>query len=293
MLMPYKQKVVETLCINENVQKKSENAKKLHSILTTNSDKPIIFLPDAGAEFGLRILAGIRLVYFHLSKNKIVCCRKSEICLYPKCKHFTEWIDPISDCHVNGGNYNDIKWKEILKKFPDYYPLKSIGWKDVLNLKKELILIEPNIKIPFTPNKKGLKVKVVIGTRARKHDEWKNWSHWQKIGDKLKKNNISYAVVGSENGSCEIKGMDYISKNTDEVIELMQNADLFIGTDSGTSHLACEIGCKMIVFRNNERNTWYKNFFPTMQFRNSNVNIVENGWNKPNEVIDAVFENYK
>jgi len=35
------------------------------------ADRPILFLPDAGVEFGHRIMTGIRLAYFHRSKDKI------------------------------------------------------------------------------------------------------------------------------------------------------------------------------------------------------------------------------
>jgi hypothetical protein len=216
--------------------------------LTHGKDKPCLFLPFVG-EFGHEIMSHIRLVHFHHAKEKVVCCRPGHEVLYPSATSFvTDWEDPIPDFRKVGTLRNRVlRWPELRVRYPDHYAVKA----GMLAPEQEVMIIEPGQRIPFQPKKRGLTADVVLGVRNRAFCPERNWKHWQQLADAITAAGLTFAVIGRKDTSCELTGQTHHSGDydTDAAIELLQNCKLYVGTDSGTSHLAAEVGAKMLLFR--------------------------------------------
>jgi hypothetical protein len=245
-----------------------------------------LFLPNVG-EFGHVIMSGIRIVHFNKSPHKIVCCRKGQEVLYPSATEFyTDWEDNIPDTHrIGSGRYTRLEWTDIREKFPDAVAVES----DNLHPIAELVCIHPELPIPFKPLTRGLKADVVLGVRRREFCPERNWKHWQRLANAVTKAGYTFAVIGDLKTSFHLKGEvvhsgDY---DTDCAIELLQNAKLYIGGDSGNSHLAAVTDVRMLVFREEEAGS--RDLTYRMRMTNHTLTVLRRVWDKPKVVIDAAL----
>jgi hypothetical protein len=214
--------------------------------LNIGANKPCLFLPFVG-EFGHKIMYHIRLLQWHRASRKVVCCRPGDEVLYPSADEFvTDWADPIDDSIRAGTDRAHRQWPELESRYPGHEIIPAGG----LTHRQEMFCIEPAGKIPLRPKRWGLAVDVCIGTRARQFMPEKNWPHAQLIADWCREHDLSYAVIGTRQNSYPLDGMACMSGDfgdVDAAIELLQNCRLFVGTDSGSAHLAATVGCRMFV----------------------------------------------
>jgi hypothetical protein len=246
--------------------------------------RPCLFLPFVG-EFGHLIMSHTRLVHFHKAKTKIVCCRPGEEVLFPSATAYvTNWTDPIPDEKRAGTiRSNRHKWPELTALFPNHYPVRAGN----LTPSQEMYPLHEGQPIPFRPRRRGLSADVVIGTRSRKFDPQKNWPHWQAVADAIQATGRSFAVIGHADTSQHLSGEvchsgDY---DTDAAIELLQSCRLYIGQDSGTSHLATASlppAVPMIVLRHG----WGRDFTVRMMKEHAALTVVD-AWNDPAKLISA------
>lgn len=251
------------------------------------SKKACVFMPFMG-EFGFFINTFSRYVNYFKCLKKIVCCKKGQEVFFPSAdEFFYDWEDFHDDKNKLGANIptGDSKYKKIKAKISS----KFRGF-DVIEVGHEIpyrfVQFMPVDLIPFCEE---LKYDVVIGPRNRARDIQRNYPEekWQKIVDKLIKNGFSVASIGQKETSYDLKGVSYNSwdnnRPTDAMISMLQNCKLFIGTDTGTSHVATMCGCPMIIFRKQD---WSTNFIPFMKQINSNFLFIEDGWENEDSIIN-------
>jgi len=168
------------------------------SSIFTPSEKTTVFLPNYG-EFGPVIDKLVKIVHFHKSPKKIVCCKKGEEALYPSAdEFFYDWEDFVNDedkwgffskrkiaNHVNN-NYQDYKRRlsveidQIKSKLGDdknYVHLWNFNIDKTFTSKYSHIF-RPELK-PIV--KYGLNVDVVISPRYRKSRLESNCTFWRDI----------------------------------------------------------------------------------------------------------------
>jgi ADP-heptose:LPS heptosyltransferase len=131
---------------------------------------------------------------------------------------------------------------------------------------------------------------VVIGLRYRALFAERNWTHWQTVADALVARGISFACIGARPTTLDLAGQACHSADydTDATIELVQNARLYLGTDTGISHLVSTIGADMLLFR--ETASGSRDLTPRMRAVNrGRTDVIEHGWDNPGAVIDAAL----
>jgi hypothetical protein len=256
--------------------------------LEDGAGESCLFLPFVG-EFGHEILTHIRIVHFHRAAAKVVCCRPGSEILYPSASaHVTDWKDPIPDERRAGTiREGEIFWPEIVNRFPSLHQVPAGG----LTYQQEMYAIEPDARIPFRPKRRGLRVDVVFGVRRRAFAPEKNWQHWQKVADAIARAGYSFAVIGARETSDDLRGQRCHSGDldTDAAIELLQNCRLYVGSDSGNSHLASTVGASMLIFR--EPRNGMRDFVPRMKLVNPDrIEFDAEGWDNPESVIVRTLE---
>lgn len=229
------------------------------------SERKVVFLPFYG-EFGFYIMSHIRWVHHSSAPEKIVCCVRGDECFFPSASSFYyEWQHPFED------------WRRCGLR--DKYSFKSIApTKLELDLFKRLkekysdaFLAQLQRPIPFSQVHKWPvpvhapalhipKVDVVICARHRQahtHEGDKgmrNFRHWQPLADHLVSRGFTFAVIGNADTSFEVRGATIVNwkhpNKTDVMISLLKQCGLYIGTDTGPTHLAALLGVPMLVFRN-------------------------------------------
>jgi len=249
--------------------------------LTAGADKPCVFMPFLG-EFGHLVMSHIRLVHFHQSKEKVVCCRPHERVLFPSATSFEhDWTDPIDDKDRCGtGMSTPAMWPQIVAKYPNHR-LMTAG---DLTRQQQHWCLYPDRRVPFRPLTRGLKADVVMSTRRRAFDAPKNWKHWQMLADAMMADGHTVAVVGHPATSQQITGA-YMSEDTDAAIELLQQCKLYIGSDTGAAHLAAEAQAPMLVFGLYDQSR--DDYRPRMVAVNHKTTLLDDVWNDPHAVIQA------
>lgn len=256
------------------------------SIMYKKYNKPVVFLPNYG-EFGPVMGKIISIVHFCNAPKKIVCCKPGEEAYYPSASYYYDWIyDLVDDEHKWGSftkrklvykgrekrvnlKYGEYKQRaaddcDRIKKYfgPDYeyippWSFDVLDWawtQDYSHLFR--FELKPLVE-------KQLNVDVVISPRNKKARPDNNFDQWPIFVKALSENGFSVGLVGSKESSHLVDGYKYASweneDNASACIELIKKCKLFVGLDTGTSHLAAFISVPMIVFQGNtpkHSSTW-------------------------------------
>jgi len=273
--------------IAEHTTQPPTHIEMLLARLDVGAGEDCLFLPFVG-EFGHEIMSHIRMVHFHKASTKVVCCRPGNEVLYPSADSYvTDWTDPITDAERVGTIRDQvIAWPDLIARFPQHRPIAAGN----LSFEQEMHCIGEGEPIPFRPKLRGLTSDVVFGIRNRKFAPEKNWQHWQALAAACRSAGLTYAVIGGRDTSADVDGQVCHTGDldTDAAIELLQQCRLYIGTDSGGSHLASTVGAPMLVFR--EPRNGMRDFVPRMARVNpGRVQYLADGWDKPQDVAEAML----
>jgi hypothetical protein len=271
----------------------SPGIRDLLARLDDGAGRPCLFEPPVGTEFGHEVITCVRMIHFHRGSEKIVCCRPGHEVLYPLASAcITDWTDLIPDA-IRTGTSRRIsmemvpQWPAIRARYPQHHIVSCRG----LTLEQELYVICPKIAIPFRPKKRGLRADVLFGVRKRDLAAHRNWLHWTRLAQAASAAGLSFAVGGAKETSFDLAGQlahsgDY---DTDAAIELLQNCRLFVGTDSGASHLAAAVGAPMLIIGRNESEEFWNFTRLMMQVNPNPIEVVREAWNDPARIAGRMI----
>jgi len=180
-----------------------------------------------------------------------------------------------------------IDWPDLIARFPDAVPLPAGD----LTPTQELHCIHQGEPIEFHPRRRGLYAEVLLGIRQRQIFPERNWPHWQSVADALELAGRTFGVVAARETSHDLGGQQFHTGDfdTDAAIEALKNCRLYVGTDTGVSHLAATVGVPMLVFRTELGSS--RDLTPQMIQRNpGRVTVLPaSAWRHPSHVIDGIM----
>jgi hypothetical protein len=208
-----------------------------------------LFLPWLG-EYGSFVLYWIRYVHFHGAARKTVCCARGDEVYFPSASGFVyDWTDPIPDARKVGTGCRGIA-AEAQAELRRYLGAAYAGYRLESAGPMPLPASFAELTFPLTPAlRRGLAVDVVLGCRRREFAPQRNWPHWTPLVERLKAEGLRVGVIGRQDDlpCADIRSWDY--GDASAVVELLQECALYIGTDTGTSHLAAFCSTPAIIFR--------------------------------------------
>lgn len=234
------------------------------------------FLPFLG-EFGCLIADYARAIHAHPAKRKLVFCRHGEECLFPSATEFRyDWTEAPDD---------------RLAGVAGTEPRELPGWKVVApNAKADFGKVAKVKFMPAAPERLPM-VDVVIAPRVRRVAKGRNWQHWRELVIRLRSLGLKVGVAGVQATSQAVDADCFAWQHpggaTAGTVDLLSKCRLYIGTDSGVSHLAALMDSPSIIINQgvNVRNQ-------LAELRSANRGYVDilpaSDWEGTNGVIDAV-----
>lgn len=254
---------------NFNITQSDIDNSHILKTMFDGSDKPTVFMPNFG-DFGPVVHKLIKIVHFFECSKKIVCCKRGEESYYPSADEFYyDWDSFVEEKHrwaffskrkitSIGKNekygYYQKRYSEECDKIESYFGNK-FNYIHLWKFNVDSIFERHDNLFRFDLKPKvfnNIKTDVVIVPRKRESRKKNNFLHWEKIIDEFNKNGFSVGCVGSEEESFKLKNSkvnswDY-EDNSGAVIEMLLNCKLYLGLDTGTSHLASFMSTPMIIF---------------------------------------------
>jgi len=249
--------------------------------------KTIIFLPNYG-EFGSTIYKLVRIVHFYNAFKKIVCCKRGEEVLFPTADEFYyDWEDKVEDVHRWGfftkkkiQGVKNHRYREYQKMIAvDFDRIKSKFGSDCnyvhlwkFNKDHSFAFYAHHLRVDLKPKiLKNIRADIIITPRYRKSRTENNFLEWDKLINIFNKNGYTVGCIGSKEQSLDIEG-SYVNSwsyedNLSAILELMNNCKIFLGLDTGVSHLASMLSIPMIVFSHSNQKHYL-----TWMMRNSTTN---------------------
>ena len=231
------------------------------------SDNPCVFLPHYG-EFGWLIMHHIRLINHFKSPYKTVCCPSDHRVYFPSANEFIDWVNPLPDADRQGimrcfENDDRTKLIKLFRETRKEYDIIESN-KFSIDLLSEIFKLNPISQIKEIP-------LVSICARNRNRRAWQNCNKWDKIIEYLLSKNYKVASIGKKDSSkffyqIKINSWDY-PDNESACVEILSKSKLYLGNNSGMSHLAAFCQTPMIVFDEIPRG---RNFIRNMQATNKN-----------------------
>lgn len=253
-----------------------ENSLVLSTIFN-NSEKPTIFLPYHG-EFGAVIERLIKIVDFHKSKRKIVCVRKGDELYFPSANGFYyDWNDFVPDRYRRGFHWGRCpknekkKMQQLLHE--EFEKIKNLfGTEEEVNYVHLWKFDNDHVYSKYSKHFRvdldykeeyDINVDVVISPRLRNSRPENNYNHWEDIVNSLNKEGFSVGAIGSESASQRLTGVvnswDF-ENNSNAIIQMLKTCKLYIGLDTGVTHLASMLSIPMIVF-SHANQKWYLTYY--------------------------------
>lgn len=273
------------------------------------NDKAVI-LPFYG-EFGWFLTSHVRLVHYLDVSDKIVCCRKGEEIYFPSANSFFyEWKDLFEDAEkcgfrntwpINPIFRETVEEKALSTRLSGLYPEHEL-LEFCYAIPPEMVQYFP---VPIKVNRKyGLKPDVVICARRRYTNGdfgdggERNYKHWPRVVGSLVKKGYQVGIIGRRDTSCDLSRVQCRSWEYEDsvgaMLEMLSGARLFIGTDTGPTHLAAILRTPMILFRNGHEklspDMLRRCVVPIARRQGFYAQIVSDGWDDPSEVVSAAFE---
>lgn len=251
------------------------------------STRDVVFLPYFG-EYGHFILGYIGFVHTHtIFRNKIVCCRKGDECYFPSASRFNiiddkvyDFVPPDAQRGWDAGSFHSYirdVYHTIKQDFPGYdFITPVMGYRYV--------------QFELRPKLRGLNFDIILGTRNLRKDRRRrkmNWGRWQELADLLIANGLTVGVIGREKSSFAVKGCTHswdCGNDGDCVVEMMQNCKVYVGVDSGVSHLACFLRKPTILIP-----LWMSYFVDAMVDVNPDVDRME-GFDPYKGNVEVVYD---
>jgi len=239
---------------------------RLLRTIYAGSDKPTLFTPNYG-EFGPVPDKIIPLVHYFDSPHKAVCCKRGDEVFYPTASEFYyDWEDYIEDeyrwgvfAYKNKSKNPKIdehvriyheQFQKILDQYGSQFTYIHIWKFQVDHLWNEYGCQFPVSLQPLIT--RHIQADIVISPRNRKSRPENNLMIWDQFIEAMHTHGHSVGSIGVKHYSlelahCDVNSWDY-EDNSSAVVEMLQNCKLYVGLDTGSSHLASLLSVPMIVF---------------------------------------------
>jgi hypothetical protein len=265
-------------------------------------DEPIVVLPYYG-EFGHFVNSFIRQVHYLYAPAKIVCCRPGEEVYFPSATGFYyDWNDPF---------YSDKKvgfrdgWPPATS-FPLTPEEVSLLGRLRLQFREHRItaLTQPlttaqvvSMHVPITIRSVAIpRFDLVVCCRRRSWEAYRNFDRWPEVLAPLSARGFTVAIVGEPDTSYDFDFVQFRSwthaPNAEAVVEALSNARLYIGTDTGPSHLAALVSPALLLFRNEAcpHQNYIKDVLSLVAAnRFVPFRYLSDGWENPTEVSETAL----
>lgn len=258
-------------------------------ILTQEPVEVGLFPPYFG-EVGWWIMRHVRFVHQHPAKMKIVACQRGQEPLFPTAHDFYyDWENTIPD-HLRGDDNDALA---ISVKAPIIARMQAI-WQPAtvcptLDFGRTLLPVKFQLgEIPAVlPG-----VDVAICPRYREHVPQRNWPHWVWLADQLVVRGLKVGVVGSQESSQEtmanVRAWEHPLGATAGTLDLLRHCKVYLGTDTGPSHLAALMDVSMILFMKLLHGSLMVNEIKAGTAREI-LDLGADGWDHPEHVLQVVL----
>lgn len=251
----------------------------------------MLVMPFFG-EFGWLILKHIRHVHKIKAARKIVCCQKGQEVLYPSAtEFFTNWIDPVRDntrCST-GLHWMDRRFLSTVNKIKESYP-----GVEIMDLNYDCPWhTSDSVKPVLRPQSYFSGIDVTCGVRRREFGADANWAHWPSVVAALRSLGLRVGLVGAKETSqseimCDAASWQHPDGETAGSVDLLQKCKLYVGSDTGVSHLAAMIDTPMVMFYFASRGRPDLTGIMQRATRGFYYRAPDAAWGRPDEILGAV-----
>jgi hypothetical protein len=260
-----------------------------HNRVKISAGQDCLFLPAHGLEFGHEIMHRCRLIHAHHARKKIVTCKRGHDVLYPSADQIIHYDDIVPDRERAGAGRDEFREDEL------EHLAACNGWTTVRTggfTSEQEYECRYDTNLTLTPRKRGLQADVMLGIRYREFCPEKNWTtdKWNAVAAGLMAAGFTVAVAGKRPYTLDVDHQlfhtgDY--PDTDATVEALQNAKLFISTDTGVAHLAALVKTPSLLFRHPGH---HRDYIPIMTEINRNTYPINQCWNNPQRIIDVAVK---
>lgn len=222
-----------------------------------NYEGATVVVPWIG-EFGWAIIRHFRYFNWLDRPRKIACCPADWAPFYPTADEtWSDYTNPVPDSNrcvdtgwTDHGAYRRFL-DELTPRLADRFPGAEIH--------------EPNFGCPYhMADAPGFKfcptvrpalpaVDIALSPRQREFDGSRNWPHWGCLAGAIRKAGLTVGIVGREATTfaipkAEAYAWQHPDGDTAGSIDLLARCRLYVGTDSGLTHLAAMMDAASLVF---------------------------------------------
>lgn len=291
--------------VSDHIKEESIKKSFMLSEIYKKRTKPIVLLPNYG-EFGCVPVYLMKMFEHIKAPEKIVCCKKGEEVYYPSATgYFYDWKDFVDEPYKWGAFTKKSKAGGLYRVYQKQLGDDCTHITNTLGEKYEYIHAwkinkDQTNTIPFqhlfkvdldSRYKKGFDLDVIISPRKRGDRSENNYDQWEYIAEQLIEKGYSVGAVGTQEQSQVIKGVVNSwdqPNNFDNIIEMIKNCKLYLGLDTGVSHLASLLHVSMIVFSHSNQRYYLTHFM-----EQNNINYFKDLGKKvkdPNIIINKAVE---
>jgi hypothetical protein len=205
-----------------------------------------VLLPWLG-EFGWMIMRHVRWAHAYQADSKIVCCQPGHECLFPSgTAFFTDWTNPIAEnrrCEhtaYQDRGATDRFYAELTPRLKALFPRHEIATPHYIC--HWHMADHPSYKFRPTAPRALPKVDVTLGVRRRAFGAERNWPYWSDLAALLRAVGLTVGILGdpatSHDCAADGRAWDHPQGPTAGTVDLLSGCRLYVGGDSGISHLA-------------------------------------------------------
>ena len=282
----------QTVAIDQNPPKADRGLAAASHLPSTPQN---VIIPPYQGEFGCKLLRHVRFVHELHADAKLVCCGRGEESLYPSATGFEyEWQHAGPDeLRIGDGPKGKAPHRDgyapIDPVYAEYGPWKK--FKPVATAR----LSPVDVALGVRQRAQISKALALASAKERADCEWmaeRNWAHWDWLASRLRELGLTIGLVGHPESSqtipAQVRAWDHPDGCTAGSIDLLSRCRLYVGTDSGATHLAAMCDAPTVGFRLARSSPDFMLFAQIMNQREF-TRLPNAAWNDRHLVLEAVI----